>query len=49
MRVATSNLKGVRSHIYKTDIELNGPVIDAKDSPYERAKVVLWVCELGVG
>jgi len=41
MRVATSVLESVRRYIYKTDVRLNGPVIDAKDSPYEIAKVVL--------
>ena len=34
---------------YKTDMNLNGPVIDAKDNPYAIAKVVLWLSELGVG
>jgi hypothetical protein len=47
MRVATSIEGKVRIH--RTDIKLNKPVIDAKDSPYEIANVVLWIDELGVG
>jgi hypothetical protein len=47
MRVAILISKKVRSH--RTDIKSNKPVIDAKDSPYERANVVLWHNELGVG
>jgi len=39
--------KKVRSH--RTNIKSNKPVIDAKDSPYEIANVVLWFNELGVG
>ena len=46
MRVAVSNFKKVRSH--RANIMSNEPVIDAKDSPYEIANVVLWLNELGV-
>ena len=37
----------VRSH--RTDIRSNKPVIDAKDSPYDIANVVLWFIGLGIG